>query len=157
MLYPSSLDALDLAIPQNAPLSSFQLPIPVVREKRTNRAAQTKRIGEPKAAAKILNLAPRIKMITDDDMRRLEAQNTIKRKREEREKKKFAEEIKDITPVLTRAGKTREGKASIFPQIRDLMKKAYKPSKAEVQTWMLVILFNSGIVITSDRMKMFHS
>ena len=102
-------------------------------------------------AANILNFAPRIKMITDDDRRRLEAQNTIKRKREEREekkkkrkkedekrreeRKKWAEEVKDITPVLTRAGKTREGKVSTFPQIRDFMKKAYKPSKAEFQTW----------------------
>ena len=110
-LHPSSLGALDLIyIPHNALLPSFRLPLPVVRETRSNRAAQTNRIGEPKAAAKILNLAPRIKMITDDDRRRLEAQTTIKRKRKEREEKKkkckkedendekkMAEEVKNIT------------------------------------------------------------
>ena len=98
-----------------------------------------------------MNLPPRVKIISDDDRRRLEAQNTIKRKREEREEKrkkrkkedqkrqeekqKWAEEVKDITPILTRAGKTREGKVSTFPQIRDFLKKAYKPTKAEFQTW----------------------
>ena len=98
-----------------------------------------------------MNLAPRIKMILDDDRRKLEAQNTIKRNREEREenkkmrkkedekrreeKKKRAEEVKHITAVLTRVGKTREGKVSTFPQTRDFMKKAYKPSKAKFQTW----------------------
>ena len=93
--------------------------------------AQTNRIGEPKAAAKILSLAPRIKKITDDDRRRLEAQNTIKRKREERdikrkkrkqedekrrvEKQKWAKAVEHITPVLVEVGKTREGKVSTFP------------------------------------------
>ena len=80
-LHPSSLGALDLIyIPHNALLPSFRLPLPVVRETRSNRAAHTNRIGEPKAAAKILNLAPRIKMIT--------GATTIKRKRKEREEKK---------------------------------------------------------------------
>ena len=74
-----------------------------------------------------------------------------KRKREEREEKRKrarrkikngkrkerngAEEVKDITPVLMQAGNTREGKVSTFPQIRDFLKKAYKPTKAEFQTW----------------------
>jgi len=55
-----------------------------VKVKRTNRAAQTNRIGESKAAAKILNLGPRIRKIVADDTNRVEAQNTIKRKREEK-------------------------------------------------------------------------
>ena len=73
--------------------------------------------------------------------RKSEAREEKKKKRrnedEKRweEKNKRAEEVEDITQVLTRAGKTREGKVSIFPQIRDLMKKAYKLSKAEFQTW----------------------
>ena len=86
-------------------------------------------------------------MISDDARRRLEAHNSIKRKREEREEKrkkrkkedqkqqeerqKWAEEVKDITPVLRQAGKTREAKVSTFPQIRDFLKKAYKPTKVE--------------------------
>ena len=98
-----------------------------------------------------MNLAPRIKKITDDDRRRLEAQNTIKRKREERdiktkkrkqederrrvEKQKWAKAVEHITPVLVEVGKTREGKVSTFPQIRDFLKKKYKPSKTEFEIW----------------------
>ena len=52
-----------------------------------------------------------------------------------RKERNGAEEVKDITPVLMQAGNTREGKVSTFPQIRDFLKKAYKPTKAEFQTW----------------------
>ena len=104
------------------------------------------RIQEPKAAAKILNLdgfqGARVRAIMDDDRRRLEAQQTIKRKRDEREekrkkqkmekeekekaKKAWAESVKHITPRLVAAGKTKEAKASSFPQIRDFLKKKHK-------------------------------
>ena len=99
VMVPSAIDALDLALPDNVQTPRFRLPIPVVREKRTNRAAQTNRIGEPKAAAKILNLAPRIMKITDDDRRRLEAQNLIKRnkwnerKSERRSRKRTSNDV----------------------------------------------------------------
>ena len=87
----------------------------------------------------------------DDDRRRLEAQQTIKRKREEREekrkkqkmekeakekaKKAWAESVKHITPQLMAVGKTKEGKASSFPQIRDFLRKKHKPSKSEFASW----------------------
>ena len=81
-------DVLDLATPKGSSLPQFKLPIPQVRIRRTNRAAQMNRIQEPKAAAKILNLGEfrgaRVRAIMDDDRRRFEAQQTIKRKRDER-------------------------------------------------------------------------
>jgi len=123
--------------------------------KRTNRSAQINRIGESKAAAKILNVGgsqgARVRQITDDDRRRLEAQLTIKRKREERDerrkkqkieqqakadaKRAWKEKVKHITPVLVAAEKTKDGKASSFAQIRDFLKKKCKPSKPEFATW----------------------
>ena len=79
------------------------------------------------------------------------AQNLIKRKRVEREEKRkkrkeedeqrrlerqqWADKVKHITPVLIQAGKTREGKASTFAQIRDYLKRKFKPGKAEFQAW----------------------
>ena len=104
---------------------SGNLSIPRVRIKRTNRSAQINRIGEFKAAAKILKLGgsqgARVRQITDDDRRRLEAQLTIKRKREERDerrkkqkieqqakvdaKRAWKEKVKHITPVLVAAEK----------------------------------------------------
>ena len=119
------------------------------------RAAQTNRIKESKGAAKILNLGgfegERVQSIDGDDRRRLEAQQNIKRKREEKlekrkkqkleqeakekAKKEWAEKVKHITPLLVAAGKTREGKASSFAQIRDFLKKKHKPNKTEFATW----------------------
>ena len=152
---PIKLDIFDLTIPEGSSLPQFELPVPQVRIRRTNRAAQTNRIQEPKAAAKILNLGgfrgARVRAIMDDDRRRLEAQQTIKRKRDEREekrkkqqlekeakekaKKAWEESVKHITPRLVAAGKTKEAKASSFPQIRDFLKKKHKPSKSEFATW----------------------
>ena len=67
-------------MPTNAPFPRFKLPVLTLRAKRTNRAAQKNRIGEPKAAVKILNLGPRIRKIVADDINRMEAQNTIEQK-----------------------------------------------------------------------------
>ena len=120
-------------MPTNAPFLHLKLPVPSVKVKRTNRATQMNIIGESKAAAKILALGARISKIVADDINRMEAQNTIKRKREEdavRVKKwkleeaaklvareAWKEKVKKITPILIAAKKTREGKASSFPQI----------------------------------------
>jgi len=84
VLTSSRLDSLDLAMPTNAPFPRFKLPVPNVKVKRNNRAAQTNRICESKAAAKILNFGPRIRKVVSDDINRMEAQNTIERKREEK-------------------------------------------------------------------------
>ena len=134
VLTPHRLDSLDLAMPKNAPFPRFKLPVPTVKVKRTNRAAQKNRISEPKAAVKILNLGPCISKIVANDISRMEAQNTIKRKREKkavRVKRKLEEaakliareawkaKVKQITPILIAPKKTREGKASSFPKIRD--------------------------------------
>ena len=102
VMVPNALDALNLTLPPNVQTPRFRLSILVVREKWTNRAAQTNRIGEPKAAAKILNLAPRIKKITDDDRRRLEAQNLIKEKRKKREEKRKKHKEEDEQRHLER-------------------------------------------------------
>ena len=126
----SRLDSLDLAMPKNALFPRFKLPVPTVKVKRTNRAAQKNRISEPKAAVKILNLGPCISKIMAN-ISRMEARNTIKRKREKksvRVKKRKLEEaakliareawkakVKQITPILIAPKKTREGKASSFP------------------------------------------
>ena len=83
VLTPHRLDSLDLAMPKNAPFPRFKLPVPTVKVKRTNRAAQKNRIGESKAAVKILNMGHRIRKIVAD-ISRMEAQNTIKRKREKK-------------------------------------------------------------------------
>ena len=93
------------------------------------------------------NLPPRIAEISADDKLRLEQQNRIKRKREETEKRrkkaklekekkaaaklKWAEKVKQITPVLQADGKTKQGKASSFAQIRDFLKKKHKVKKVE--------------------------
>ena len=134
MLTPSRLDSLDLAMPKNAPFPRFKLPVLTVKVKRTNRAAQKNRIGQSKAAVKILNMGHRIRKIVAD-ISRMEAQNTIKRKREKKfvrvKKRKFEEaaklvarealkaKVKQMTPILIAPKKMREGKASSFPQIRD--------------------------------------
>ena len=94
---------------------------------------------------------PRVRSIDSDDKRRFEAQQNIKRKREERSekrkkqkmekeakeevKKAWEAKVKHITPVLNSSGKTRQGESSSFAQIRNFLKKKYKPSKAEVATW----------------------
>ena len=85
-------------------------------------------------------------MISDDARRTLEAHHSIKREREEREEKRKKRkkedqkqqeerlkcaEVKGIMPVLRQVGKAWEGKVSAFPQIRDFLKNAYKPTKAE--------------------------
>ena len=83
--------------------------------------------------------------IVADDINRMEAQNTIKPKREERavrvQKRKleeaakflareaWKEKVKHITPILIAAKKTREGEASSFPQIRDFLRKKHGISK----------------------------
>ena len=84
VLTPSRLGRFDLAMPTNAPFPRFKLPVLTVKVKRNNRAAQTNRICESKAAAKILNFGPRIRKVVSDDINRMEAQNTIERKREEK-------------------------------------------------------------------------
>ena len=84
----------------------------------------------------------------DDDRRRLEAQQTIKRKREEieekRKKQKMEKEAKEKAKKslcrecetyhsqLMAVGKTKEGKGSSFPQIRDFLRQKHKPSKSEL-------------------------
>ena len=150
MLTLSRLDSLDLAIPKNAPFPRFKLPVPTVKVKRTNRAAQKNRISEPKAAVKILNLGPCISKIVANDISRMEAQNTIKRKREKkavRVKRKLEEaaklvareawkaKVKQITPILIAPKKTREGKASSFPKIRDSLGKKHGINKSQTSSW----------------------
>ena len=51
--------------------------------------------------------------------------------KQQEERLKWAEEVKNMMPVLRQAPKTREGKVSTSPQIRDFLKKAYKPTKVE--------------------------
>jgi len=150
VLTPGRLDSLDLAMPKNAPFPRFKLPVPTVKVKRTNRAAQKNRISEPKAAVKILNLGPCISKIVANDISRMEAQNTIKRKREKkavRVKRKLEEaakliareawkaKVKQITPILIAPKKTREGKASSFPKIRDSLGKKHGINKSQTSSW----------------------
>ena len=151
MLTPHRLDSLDLAMPKNAPFPRFKLPVPTVKVKRTNRAAQKNRISEPKAAVKILNLGPCISKIVADDNSRMEARNTIKRKREKKfvrvKKRKFEEaaklvarealkaKVKQMTPILIAPKKIGEGKASSFPQIRDFLGKNHGISKSQTSSW----------------------
>ena len=89
--------------------------------------------------------------IVADDINRMEAQNTMKRKREERavrvKKGKLEEaaklvaweawkkKVKHMTPILIAAKKTREGKASSFPQIRDFLRKKHGVSKSQTSSW----------------------
>ena len=89
--------------------------------------------------------------IVADDINRMEAQNTIKPKREERavrvQKRKleeaakflareaWKEKVEHITPILIAAKKTREGEASSFPQIRDFLRKKHGISKSQTSSW----------------------
>ena len=96
-------------------------------------------------------MGPRIRKIVADDISRMEAQNTIKRKREKkavRVKKEKLEEaaklvvrevwkanVKKITHNLIAQKKTREEKASTIPQIRDFLGKNNGISKSQTSSW----------------------
>ena len=47
----------------------------------------------------------------------------------------YSANAEKVKPLLVAAGKTREGKASSFAQIRDFLKKKHKPNKTEFATW----------------------
>jgi len=47
----------------------------------------------------------------------------------------WKKKVELITPILIPAKKTREGKASSFPQIRDFLRKKHGISKPQTSSW----------------------
>jgi len=47
----------------------------------------------------------------------------------------WKEKVKQITPILIAAKKTREGKTSSFPQIRYFLRKKHGISKSQTSSW----------------------